>query len=80
MDVEKKFKEIVVDIFNVKPEKIKLGTSFIDDLNAKSIDIIALVAATENEFGIKTTAAETRKNKTVGQAIDYIKGKLKKKK
>jgi len=79
MDIEKKFKEIVADIFRVDEKKLKGSTRFIEDLNAKSIDIIALIAATENEFGIKTSSEETRKNKTVKQAIDYIKKKLKQK-
>ncbi len=78
MDVEKKFKEIVADIFRIDPKKIRSSTRFIDDLNAKSIDVIALIAATENTFGIKVTSQEANKNKTVGQAIAYIKKKLKK--
>ena len=76
MNVEKKFKEIVADIFKVKASKLKPNTRFVDDLNAKSIDIIALIAATENEFGIKTLPEETRENKTIKQATDYIKKKL----
>ena len=80
MGVEKKFKEIVADIFRVDIKKLKGSTRFIEDLNAKSIDIIALIAATENEFGIKTATEETRKNKTIKQAIGYIKNKLKAKK
>jgi len=78
MDVEQKFKEIVADIFRVEVNELKGTTKFIEDLKAKSIDIIALIAATENQFGIKTNAAETRKNKTIGQTINYIKNKLKK--
>lgn len=80
MDVEKKFKEIVADIFRVDINKLKPGTRFVDDLNAKSIDVIALIAATENEFGIRTRREETAKNKTIKQTIDYIKKKLKEKK
>jgi len=75
MNVEKKFKEIVADIFRVDVKKIKASTKFVEDLKAKSVDIIALVAATESNFGIKTTIGETRKNKTVGQTIAYIKKK-----
>ena len=78
MDVEKKFKEIVADIFRVSVKKLKPGTRFVEDLRAKSMDIIALLAATENEFGIKTKREETNKNKTIKQAVDYIKKKLKK--
>lgn len=80
MDVETKFKEIVADIFRVDIKKLKDNTGFVEDLNAKSIDIIALIAATENEFGIKTSREETNKNKTIKQAVDYIKKKLKAKK
>jgi acyl carrier protein len=46
------------------------------DLNAKSLSMIALVAATERMFGIKTTPAETAKNTTVKKAVDYIMKKL----
>jgi acyl carrier protein len=80
MDTEKKFKEIVADIFQTGIKKLKSNTRFVEDLNAKSIDIIALIAATENEFGIKTSREETAKNKTIKQAVDYIKRKLKEKK
>ena len=78
MDVEKKFREIVSDIFKIDPKKIKSGTRFVEDLNAKSMDVIALVAATENTFGIKVPSQDANKNKTVGQAIAYIKKKLRK--
>ena len=78
MDIEKKFKQIVADIFKRDARDLKDSTRFVEDLNAKSIDIIALIAATENAFGIKTSAQETSKNKTIKQALDYIKKKLKK--
>lgn len=79
MDVEKRFKEIVADIFRVNIKKIKDRSSFVNDFNAKSIDMVALIAATESTFGIKTLPKETSENKTVGQAIAYIKKKLKEK-
>lgn len=79
MNIEQEFKAIVSDIFRVKPEKIRSNTRFVEDLNAKSVDIIALIAATENTFGIKVPSQEANKNKTVGQAVAYIKRKLRKK-
>ena len=78
INIEKKFKEIAADIFRTDIKKLKNSTRFVEDLNAKSIDIIALIAATENTFGIKTSRQETCKNKTIGQAVAYIKKKLKK--
>jgi len=78
-EIEKKFREIVADIFRKDIKDIKDSTDFVSDLNAKSVDIIALLAATENAFGIKTEREETSKNKTFKQAVDYIEKKLKKK-
>lgn len=78
-DIEKKFYEIVADIFKRNPEEIKDSTDFVSDLNAKSVDIMALIAATESAFGIKTERDQTAKNKNVKQAVDYIEKKLKEK-
>jgi len=79
-EIEKKFREIVADIFKRKPEDIKDSTDFVQDLNAKSVDIMALIAATESSFGIRTERDQTAKNKNVKQAVDYIEKKLKEKK
>ncbi len=76
-NVDKKFKEIVADIFRIDIKKLTNKTEFIKDLHAKSIDMIALIAATENTFGIRAPSHEVRNNKNVGQAIAYIKKKLK---
>jgi len=76
-EVEKKFKQIVADIFKVPVKNLKGSTRFAEDLKAKSLGMISLVAATENTFGIKTTTAETSKNTTIKKAVDYIYKKLK---
>jgi acyl carrier protein len=78
-EVDKKFKKIVADIFKVKVSEVKDGTRFAEDLKAKSLGMISLVAATETRFGIKTATAETSKNTTVKKAVDYIYKKLKEK-
>jgi len=79
-DVEKRFKGIVADVFKIDAKKLKPTTRFIEDLGVRSLTMIALVAAVETEFGIKTTSMETSKNKTIAQSIDYIKKKMKGKK
>jgi acyl carrier protein len=76
-EVDKKFKEIVSDIFAIDVKEIKNSTEFVKDLHAKSIDMISLIAATENTFGIRAPSYEVRENKNVGQAITYIKKKIK---
>jgi acyl carrier protein len=75
--VEKKVKKVVADVFNVSPAKLKLGTSFVDDLHAKSINIVELLAALEIEFGFRIPQRDVRQNKTVGEAIDYMYAKAK---
>lgn len=80
MNVEKEFKKMVADIFRVDLKKIKDNTRFVEDLGAKSLSLVTLVAATENKFGIKTTPAETNRNETIKQSIAYIKKKMKAKK
>ena len=78
-EIEKKFRQIVADVFKRKPEEIKDSTDFVADLNAKSVDIMALIAATESAFGIRTERDQTAKNKNFKQVIDYIEKKLKEK-
>lgn len=70
----------VAGIFRIDPKKISRETRFVEDLHAKSIDIIALLAALGGEFKIKVSPGEVQGNQTVGQAIDYIERKLKEKK
>ena len=79
-DIEAKFKSIVSDIFRISPGRITPKTRFVEDLNAKSMDIIALIAATESTFGIKVRSQEANRNKTFGQSVAYIRAKMKKKK
>lgn len=69
--------KITSEIFKVPPEKITCETKFTDDLHAKSIDVIALLAALGGEFKMTISSQEVQGNQTVGQAIDYIENKLK---
>jgi acyl carrier protein len=79
-DVEKRFVAIVADIFKVDPKKLNGSTRFVEDLGSRSLTMIALVAAVEAEFGITTTTRENSQNKTIAQAVAYIKKKMKEKK
>ena len=50
--MEEKITKIIEEQLGVEPDRIKLEASFIDDLNADSLDIVELVMAMEEEFGI----------------------------
>lgn len=75
-DVERRTIAIVADIFAVDPGDIDRDTRFVGDLNAKSMDIIALLAAMEGEFGFPISASNVRENETVGEAADWIETQL----
>jgi len=76
--LEERVKKIIAGIFRIDENKITRETKFVEDLHAKSIDTIALLAALEGEFNLKIPPQEVQANKTIGQAIDYIKEKLEK--
>ncbi len=76
-EVEKKVKRVVADVFHVSESKLTDKTSFVDDLHAKSMDIVELLAALELEFGLRIPQKDVRQNKTLKQAIDYMYEKTK---
>jgi acyl carrier protein len=65
-------KKIVVEHLGVEAEKVTEKTSFIDDLGADSLDIVELVMAFEEEFGVEIPDDAAEKISTVKDAIDYI--------
>src|SRR3569832_1528713 len=65
-------KKIVVEHLGVEAEKVTEDASFIDDLGADSLDIVELVMAFEEEFGVEIPDDAAEKITTVRDAIDYI--------
>jgi acyl carrier protein len=65
-------KAIVVEQLGVDEDEVTEGASFVDDLGADSLDVVELVMALEEEFGIQIPDEEAEKIQTVGQAVQYI--------
>lgn len=70
--VEAKVTEIVSEQMGVDKTEISRDTSFINDLNADSLDTVELVMEFEDEFDMSIPDEEAEKIQTVGAAIDYI--------
>ncbi len=65
-------KKIVIEHLGVEAEKVTEDASFIDDLGADSLDIVELVMAFEEEFGVEIPDDAAEKISTVNDAIEYI--------
>ncbi|HEX8535391.1 MAG TPA: acyl carrier protein [Allosphingosinicella sp.] len=71
-ETAERVKKIVVEHLGVENEKVTEEASFIDDLGADSLDIVELVMAFEEEFGVEIPDDAAEKIGTVKDAIDYI--------
>jgi acyl carrier protein len=67
-----KVKEVIVDQLSVEEDDVTPDASFFDDLGADSLDIVELVMALEDSFGISIPDEDAESIKTVGDAVDYI--------
>ena len=72
-EIEDKVVAIVSDQMGVDKAEISRETSFVNDLNADSLDQVELVMELEDEFELSIPDEDAVKIQTVGQAIDYIK-------
>ncbi|MDH5723420.1 MAG: acyl carrier protein [Alphaproteobacteria bacterium] len=72
-DIEERVQNIVVEHLGVEKDKVVGGASFIDDLGADSLDIVELVMAFEEEFGIDIPDDAGKDIQTVEDAVKFIK-------
>ena len=72
MAVAEKVKSIIVEQLGVDADEVTLEASFTDDLGADSLDIVELVMAFEEEFGIEIPDEAAEKILRVQEAITYI--------
>ena len=70
--IETKVIEIISEQMGVDKAEITRETSFINDLNADSLDTVELVMEFEDEFDMSIPDEEAEKIQTVGAAVEYI--------
>jgi acyl carrier protein len=70
---EDRVKEIIAKELEVDPKQLSPEAKFIEDLGADSLDIVELVMALEEEFGLDIPDEDADKLKTVGDAMNYLK-------
>ena len=67
-----RLKKIVVEQLGVDEADVKPEASFVDDLNADSLDLVELIMSLEEEFGMEISDEDAEKIKIVGDAQEYI--------
>ncbi len=70
--IDERVKEIISENLGVDADKVKPEASFVDDLDADSLDQVELILALEEEFDCSIPEEEASKITTVGEAIEYI--------
>jgi acyl carrier protein len=69
---EERLRKMIAEQLGVTEEEVVPEASFIDDLNADSLEMVDLIISLEEEFSIQVSDEDAEKIKTVQDAIDYL--------
>lgn len=75
MSIEKEVIDIVVEQLGVDAADVTASKSFVEDLNADSLDLTELIMTFEERFGFEISEEDAEKLKTINDVIDYIEEK-----
>ena len=70
--VPERLKKIVVDQLGVDESEVVPSASFVEDLNADSLDLVELIMSLEEEFKLQISDEDAEKITTIQEAEDYI--------
>lgn len=70
--IEQRIRPLIAEQLGVEESKVTRTASFVDDLNADSLDLVEMIMSLEEEFKLEITDDEAEKIHTVGDAIDFI--------
>ena len=73
--IEEKVIDIIVDKLGVERSEVTPEAVFVDDLGADSLDLVELIMAMEEEFGMEIADEEAEKLRTVQDVINFIKAR-----
>lgn len=71
-----KLAKIIAEVLNVDANEITLDTTFVDELDADSLDVFQIIMGIEEEFDIEIPNEEAEKIVSVGDAVEAIKSAL----
>ncbi|HLY67560.1 MAG TPA: acyl carrier protein [Chloroflexota bacterium] len=71
-DVYDRMKKIIVEQLGVDEADVNPQASFVEDLNADSLDLVELIMSLEEEFNLEISDEDAEKIHTVGDALEYV--------
>jgi acyl carrier protein len=71
-EIFQKLKGIVVEQLGVDEDDVTIEASFVEDLNADSLDLVELIMSLEEEFGLEISDEDAEQITTVNDAVEYI--------
>ena len=74
-ELQEKVFSVVAEELNVEVDSVNMGSNFIVDLKADSLDVVELVMKLEETFGIEIPEDQAESIQPVGQAIEFIESK-----
>jgi acyl carrier protein len=67
-----RLKKIIVEQLGVDEEEVQPQASFVEDLNADSLDLVELIMSLEEEFGMEISDEDAERIQKVSDAVEYI--------
>lgn len=71
-ELEARMRKVIADQLGVEEEAVVADAKFIDDLKADSLDLVEMIMALEEEFGIEIPDEDAEKILTFGDALSYV--------
>ena len=71
-----KVREIIADKLSISEDEITMDSSFLEDLNADSLDIVELIMALEDELDMEIPDEDAEGFVTVGDVVKYVKSQV----
>jgi len=67
-----RLKKIIVEQLGVDEEEVTTTASFVEDLNADSLDLVELIMSLEEEFGMEISDEDAERIQKVSDAVEFI--------
>ena len=72
LPIDERVREIICEQLSVSPDEVTPEATFVGDLSADSLDMVELVMALEEQFGIDISEDQAERIQTVGDAVAFI--------